>query len=183
MIGYEGLSPHVRGNPSRATCSWTLPRSIPACTGKPAGKRSLRSPQASYTRGLSPHVRGNPAGGSGGGSGAGSIPACTGKPRSTPLWHPLAGVYPRMYGETAADDRHVRRGAGLSPHVRGNRGRHSTSRFLRRSIPACTGKPNLPGAQSDGHTVYPRMYGETLPRRWTTWLTPGLSPHVRGNPG
>ena len=52
-------------------------------------------------------------------------------------------VYPRMYGETLPQAMVVAPGAGLSPHVRGNR-RHVHDCFIAGgSIPACTGKPQL----------------------------------------
>ena len=71
-----GLSPHVRGNPVYPFPHTRQGRSIPACTGKPRGRRGCGSPRAVYPRmygetvrtgaggaaaaGLSPHVRGNP---------------------------------------------------------------------------------------------------------------------------
>ena len=70
-----------------------------------------------------------------------SIPACTGKPSFAGLVTGVAGVYPRMYGETIwAVSRRFRSG-GLSPHVRGNRQQAILARAAARSIPACTGKP------------------------------------------
>ena len=50
--------------------------------------------------GLSPHVRGNPSSIPGTSIALRSIPACTGKPLPCRWAGWLAGVYPRMYGET-----------------------------------------------------------------------------------
>ena len=70
-----GLSPHVRGNPTSGPTSVVTSGSIPACTGKPRGRRGNRliyrvyprmygetaqsMAAAGATTGLSPHVRGN----------------------------------------------------------------------------------------------------------------------------
>ena len=73
-------------------------------------------------RGLSPHVRGNQAAIIEGASQWRSIPACTGKPEQVGKAARDLGVYPRMYGETGGWPRSRAASAGLSPHVRGNRG-------------------------------------------------------------
>ena len=95
-VGYGGLSPRVRGNPTSAGPPGAECRSIPACTGEPAeyvkhewagavyprvygGTSGARFPQRTK-RGLSPRVRGNRPWWSPGSRGAGSIPACTGEP-------------------------------------------------------------------------------------------------------
>ena len=152
-----GLSPHVRGNPVRGILLRTPTGSIPACTGKPRifpstspliqvyprmyGETPADSKYATGSCGLSPHVRGNPARSRATPATGGSIPACTGKPFQVHIAVSDGGVYPRMYGETAA----VRAGPvgvlGLSPHVRGNRRRRGSGRARAGSIPACTGKP------------------------------------------
>ena len=87
-----------------------------------------------------------------------------------------------MYGETHRALKHAAKDGGLSPHVRGNRGRPSLRWFTLGSIPACTGKPICGAAGSSLPTVYPRMYGETLARHFAGSQVYGLSPHVRGNP-
>ena len=133
---YQGLSPHVRGNPARSSIEVRLKGSIPACTGKPTGDRAAADRQAVYPRmygetrgrrpgrarapGLSPHVRGNLEDALLFDEWDGSIPACTGKPSAGGDGAQPPQVYPRMYGETLYA-RPVRPGtAGLSPHVRGN---------------------------------------------------------------
>ena len=92
-----GLSPRVRGNPHRWSCSGGWTRSIPACAGEPGTPRTTSAPPEVYPRvcggtrrrglrtgqvtGLSPRVRGNRID-TGPRSGlVGSIPACAGEPR------------------------------------------------------------------------------------------------------
>ena len=50
-----------------------------------------------------------------------------------------------------------------------------------RSIPACTGKPDVLGGPLQQPRVYPRVYGETLRRLRHVAVDQGLSPRVRGN--
>ena len=73
--------------------------------------------------GLSPHVRGNLRDRMEGNVRVGSIPACTGKPSPTCGSASWRRVYPRMYGETSRSSSVGSCPSGLSPHVRGNRGR------------------------------------------------------------
>ena len=93
---HKGLSPRVRGNllhPFRAS---SIDRSIPACTGEPAGGggagevqgvyprvyggTSYEDGAADFTEGLSPRVRGNPKSATLPRPLRRSIPACTGEP-------------------------------------------------------------------------------------------------------
>ena len=76
LIARWGLSPPVRGNLQSPLSARTIPRSIPACAGEPAGAAVSRSRDRVYPRlcggtcisaaawttpiGLSPPVRGNP---------------------------------------------------------------------------------------------------------------------------
>ena len=132
------------------------PRSIPACTGKPARRARASTEPGVYPRmygeppfdvlrfpfqvGLSPHVRGT-------------------------VW--------RTCSPTGT--------SGLSPHVRGNLfGAPGAGKSLG-SIPACTGKPATSLRVSMPAAVYPRMYGETNVGRAPCIAAGGLSPHVRGN--
>ena len=93
---------------------------------------------------------------------------------------------------------------GLSPRVRGNLCRALSAANVTRSIPACTGEPQLNGKAVAGGwrsipactgeplplfrcwaspAVYPRVYGGTKPRKPKTPSKCGLSPRVRGNRG
>ena len=192
-----GLSPHVRGNRRPGACLCRGGGSIPACTGKPPYPRHLRSRLRVYPRmygetvvsasqrlaagGLSPHVRGNHSARNADPGGRGSIPACTGKPLDKVYRQEGERVYPRMYGETRGAGAQTGSGAGLSPHVRGNRGVALQAEAGEGSIPACTGKPPRTSTRSTCRGVYPRMYGETLSRLGRLLEQIGLSPHVRGN--
>ena len=50
---------------------------------------------------------------------------------------------------------------GLSPRVRGNPAPLPTIPKYLRSIPACTGEPDLTDEQNEPLKVYPRVYGGT----------------------
>ena len=161
LFRFLGLSPHVRGNRDGVNGAVARRGSIPACTGKPGRvhyQRQLRwvyprmygetracSLSTTATMGLSPHVRGNRDSIIPVRARERSIPACTGKPPRS--WHGSDSpeVYPRMYGETVDSTSKMNSSAGLSPHVRGNRGEIHAELSLSRSIPACTGKPGLHG--------------------------------------
>ena len=94
----QGLSPRVRGNPSRTFRESRILRSIPACAGEPARLCAHCIPHRVYPRvcggtrnlthalehrqGLSPRVRGNPLKTILRYGRHGSIPACAGEPAS-----------------------------------------------------------------------------------------------------
>ena len=87
-----------------------------------------------------------------------------------------------MYGETRSARFTIPTSPGLSPHVRGNQRQKVGESGNKRSIPACTGKPQHAKREINEAEVYPRMYGETAATTANNHLTGGLSPHVRGNP-
>ena len=187
-----GSIPACTGKP-RAAAYARNSGSIPACTGKPDraherrggdgvyprmyGETYVMPPISISVRGLSPHVRGNRCSRRKPPRKKGSIPACTGKPNAavSAIWNPR--VYPRMYGGANVSPSAL----GLSPHVRGNRGGNVYCGVKVRSIPACTGKPELLSRLDAGRGVYPRMYGETGSSAGRPDPAGGLSPHVRGN--
>ena len=98
----QGLSPRVRGNPSRPTPGAVSAGTIPACAGEPAptqpqkpvrrdyprvcGGTAIRAIIASCAPGLSPRVRGNHSLVFSAAVKGGTIPACAGEP------HPPGGV-------------------------------------------------------------------------------------------
>ncbi len=192
-----GLSPRVRGNRFSATFFGPLQRSIPACTGEPVRRTSSISLARVYPRvyggtpswstvtgpvpGLSPRVRGNPQGGNPHVSRIRSIPACTGEPRSSGSGTLSRRVYPRVYGGTGSGSDRFGVCLGLSPRVRGNRGRPHKWAIVLRSIPACTGEPLGTRLFLRLCRVYPRVYGGTLIRLLKHLICQGLSPRVRGN--
>ena len=131
--------------------------------------------------GLSPRVRGNPPQPGRHEYCVGSIPACTGEPHPRRNRRRIPEVYPRVYGGTSLGCRQDGLARGLSPRVRGNpagKGRAVTSS---RSIPACTGEPDVFAAGTATTWVYPRVYGGTLPSVSGYSTGDGLSPRVRGN--
>ena len=197
MGGRLGLSPRVRGNLANSTGKPAMARSIPACAGEPrrgSGRRQWRgvyprvcggTPASLWSillpNGLSPRVRGNLLEVGGQFDGAGSIPACAGEPTNPRSDKPCRGVYPRVCGGTIQPGPQIRKPAGLSPRVRGNRDSTDSGRGCARSIPACAGEPALRYDNPGGGGVYPRVCGGTgrclLPRPPSR----GLSPRVRGN--
>ena len=93
----------------------------------------------------------------------------------------LTEVYPRLCGGTGGRRKVDGLGRGLSPPVRGNRARVSSTRTAMGSIPACAGEPPIARDNAAGARVYPRLCGGT-PAPWQPRLqAPGLSPPVRGN--
>ena len=139
----QGLSPHVRGNPRSFSPRGARRGSIPARTGEPTCDARLTIVSGVYPRtyggtvrmlitqvedqGLSPHVRGNPLHVVKRVVTDGSIPARTGEPTSSSQTAPASGVYPRTYGGTIRLVEQRYASHGLSPHVRGNPTRLTTS--------------------------------------------------------
>ena len=198
VMMHSGLSPRVRGNHEQLPRRVLRLRSIPACAGEPSmvfdtdiglkvyprvcgGTPAPRAPVA-LLHGLSPRVRGNRRPRARRFSSLRSIPACAGEPaREGPLSN-LTKVYPRVCGGTALLTPARLASSGLSPRVRGNRGRTSTGLAGERSIPACAGEPSRTTRPDAPAEVYPRVCGGT-DRRFVRVKRPlGLSPRVRGNP-
>ncbi len=193
-----GLSPRVRGNPSRAVPAKGIRGSIPACAGEPSPPIGQQSTVEVYPRvcggtgnapgqhhpeqGLSPRVRGNLGERHFDADHRGSIPACAGEPSSSMPPRANVAVYPRVCGGTwpAPFSRRVR--PGLSPRVRGNPRQSRWWTRCLRSIPACAGEPSQSWAVAPVHRVYPRVCGGTRQSTLQCQLLPGLSPRVRGNP-
>ena len=113
---FKGLSPRVRGNPCLGHCRSACQRSIPACAGEPAEKRTNRHTNRVYPRvcggtagwwgarltgwGLSPRVRGNRPCFAHPMLDLGSIPACAGEPNRSENRVFAERVYPRVCGGT-----------------------------------------------------------------------------------
>ena len=172
-----GLSPRMRGNPTRDFAQLLISGSIPADAGQPHRRSSLRDRSRVYprgcgattakaanlllSRGLSPRMRGNLQQGKAMIERRGSIPADAGQP-----WPPgcrclPAGVYPRGCGgnHTAFDGVFLQHG----------------------SIPADAGQPATPKPWYGSMRVYPRGCGATLPCFFVDVVHQGLSPRMRGN--
>ena len=193
----HGLSPRVRGNPGMDMEQANSLRSIPACAGEPGWTAVICNPPRVYprvcggtspdtkllppTKGLSPRVRGNPAPAPAPAPPTGSIPACAGEPMMIPASQRRNSVYPRVCGGTWHSPTSRRRGAGLSPRVRGNHAKGATMPTPSRSIPACAGEPPPLTWQLHHDWVYPRVCGGTGRRGVRRVRSKGLSPRVRGN--
>ena len=68
-----------------------------------------------------------------------------------------------MYGATRLGRRSGKDKSGLSPRVRGNPEVFLVYGIGSRSIPACTGQPIRVAHRYNQVTVYPRVYGATVP--------------------
>ncbi len=172
-------------------------RSIPACTGEPrikdlsliifavyprvyGGTRDIRIRNVNVI-GLSPRVRGNQCRHIRLKTPLWSIPACTGEPEPSSTSACVARVYPRVYGGTGRMQLYPLNPHGLSPRVRGNHRLGKKAIMDVGSIPACTGEPSCNASNNSNGTVYPRVYGGTIPDISRPAKERGLSPRVRGN--
>ena len=192
-----GLSPRVRGNPRQTAPAAPTPRSIPACAGEPIVLDTLGAATEVYPRvcggtqraaaawragsGLSPRVRGNPPAAAYPRRPSRSIPACAGEPPQATRPMAAPRVYPRVCGGTAEQPAFRGRREGLSPRVRGNRGRPRFPGGNHGSIPACAGEPRYHTGQPEPRRVYPRVCGGTDLVLCRPPQLMGLSPRVRGN--
>ena len=132
-----GLSPRVRGNPTRGRSLANGYGSIPARAGEPPLTAFCASRKGVYPRacggtvpgvagavtgrGLSPRVRGNREHRRAAHERRGSIPARAGEPQAIPAGQRLPEVYPRACGGTGSNRIRIWQRVGLSPRVRGNR--------------------------------------------------------------
>ncbi len=101
--------------------------------------------------------------------------ACAGRPRL-----PQSAVHPRMCGECLPAASTTSILIGSSPHVRGTPPGYRLPAAQRRSIPACAGNALDGISRKAVNTVHPRMRGEHRTYSFTTRVTTGSSPHVRG---
>ena len=161
----------------------TLPSGAVTVYPRVCGGTSRRGCRPIRGWGLSPRVRGNRRPAAAPGHRGGSIPACAGEPLGCYDVGQRQGVYPRVCGGTIAFDPPAASPLGLSPRVRGNRGRNGKSRQLSGSIPACAGEPSSRLSMPARSAVYPRVCGGTCVVVDYALLCQGLSPRVRGNPG
>ena len=153
----EGLSPRMRGNPTRRAYALCHHGSIPAYAGEPAWLTPAGNGMSVYPRvcggtggviigrrpdpGLSPRMRGNPAGVAQVTPGVGSIPAYAGEPSASMRTESWPAVYPRVCGGTSWVSWSASASVGLSPRMRGNRLQSAPRANCARSIPAYAGEP------------------------------------------
>ena len=190
--------PRVCGG-AAPTCRRPLPwtRSIPACAGEPHEQPPMRAVQPVYPRvcggpahtarlvlplaGLSPRVRGSRLPVCGHSLLPGSIPACAGEPHVPHVRRHSQPVYPRVCGGANSPWWRQAGDQGLSPRVRGSRGRRNRPRRGKGSIPACAGEPGLRRMRRRLGRVYPRVCGGAGEPSQTIQPFHGLSPRVRGS--
>ena len=192
-----GLSPRMRGNPSRSPLPPARGWSIPAYAGEPlpsTGSRStlpvyprvcggtipLRS-TATKSRGLSPRMRGNRPCPSIRPPSRGSIPAYAGEPAFRQSRRTTEWVYPRVCGGTATTRTLLAPRAGLSPRMRGNLFVACIHTGGQGSIPAYAGEPVGGSGDRRAFQVYPRVCGGTPGPLFGVQNLAGLSPRMRGN--
>ena len=87
-----------------------------------------------------------------------------------------------MHGGTPAAYPCLHISSGLSPRARGNQGEGGVGRNVPRSIPACTGEPDVVTPSDVVTPVYPRVHGGTAYHPSARRVGRGLSPRARGNP-
>ena len=187
----------MRGNREYLRNRQPAPGSIPACAGEPSIQIAGDLQSSVYPRvcggtvedvqagdtyvGLSPRVRGNRWTTSCGWPCPRSIPACAGEPARYLDENNEEQVYPRVCGGTRCGTCRKPCRSGLSPRVRGNRGRGPDQPGGRRSIPACAGEPVVDANYWYQDAVYPRVCGGTAHHLVGGHVPQGLSPRVRGN--
>ena len=193
----KGLSPRLRGNLAFPRLKLNPSGSIPAPAGEPRPRRGSRPGSRVYPRacggtimvqaedrlhrGLSPRLRGNPTICRGNPAASRSIPAPAGEPTSPVHTGSSAWVYPRACGGTVPGAAAAASVTGLSPRLRGNRGRDRRLGLRPGSIPAPAGEPLLQTASRPPCGVYPRACGGTAGLDGGAWVCMGLSPRLRGN--
>ena len=191
-----GSSPHVRGTPTAPEAETLRSRFIPACAGNAHPLRACIRCQSVHPRmreertrgrpiseeriGSSPHTRGTRRPRVRSHKTRRFIPACAGNaagadPRTGP-----ASVHPRMRGERVRWAAAPSSISGSSPHVRGMPACRFNNIDPDRFIPACAGNALDGISRKAVNTVHPRMRGEHRTYSFTTRVTTGSSPHVRG---
>ena len=171
----SGLSPRVRGKPSRNAVHTSGAGSIPACAGETINTITGDGLKTVYPRvcggndhdqdaaprltGLSPRVRGKLLGQPDGRTGRRSIPACAGETAVADGDVGNSKVYPRVCGGNSYRTRKGKSWKGLSPRVRGKRSPHQHTGLCVRSIPACAGETRAGRTSTLWYRVYPRVCG------------------------
>ena len=175
-INPQGLSPRVRGETSNISCWPCDSRVYPRVCGGNWNPLTV----ISRVKGLSPRVRGKHRHRTLPYSLLRSIPACAGETRPAPKYLATSEVYPRVCGGNHPRLPRGLCGGGLSPRVRGKRGRVDEGTKRRRSIPACAGETPAASIFASRLTVYPRVCGGNMRRGNALPAARGLSPRVRG---
>ena len=191
-----GLSPRVRGKPSRPISMPGSAGSIPACAGETpqsgviwadagvyprvCGGNCPGRPRCSSYPGLSPRVRGKRRPRSSTAAPERSIPACAGETTGTAFPPAVTAVYPRVCGGNYSSGVGSRPSRGLSPRVRGKPSLPVGRTTNIWSIPACAGETRRARTPKPPVEVYPRVCGGNRGGATAGRPAHGLSPRVRG---
>ena len=146
--------------------------------GEHCGLRGVRFKET----GSSPHVRGTLEDEAAVHELRGIIPACAGNTSGHGLGCACGRDHPRMCGEHCTKSCPTSSGLGSSPHVRGTLSRLIMRWGICGIIPACAGNTDEKMIACLHVGDHPRMCGEHLSAPFTTTLSIGSSPHVRGTP-
>ena len=193
----KGLSPRVRGSPSRKKCDVLRVWPIPASAGEPENtwasstfdwaypRECGGAPNACCTRkailGLSPRVRGSRFGVKSAFAKYGPIPASAGEPEAVKCGGRLDRAYPRECGGAGPSPHILTPPPGLSPRVRGSRFERHQLNALFGPIPASAGEPPIDARRAASTRAYPRECGGAQRSVLHEPRAMGLSPRVRGS--
>ena len=197
-VKHAGPSPRVRGSLHITNRTANHRGSIPACAGKPGGRRpawppttvhprvcgeaALRAPVLRKAPGPSPRVRGSRLRPASCASSTGSIPACAGKPSGSASSRRQGWVHPRVCGEAYAGNTSIGIPMGPSPRVRGSPRHRPCAAADVGSIPACAGKPAAGFFGMSPSPVHPRVCGEAHCDADVQAVERGPSPACAGKP-
>ena len=196
-LAATGLSPRLRGSPSRALATTRARGPIPAPAGEPYRRRAATGSTRAYPRacggagrlrrlraleqGLSPRLRGSLPGDMQRHVGPRPIPAPAGEPPPSSGRPPMPRAYPRACGGA---DKHARKRVqtlGLSPRLRGSRCEPDLASGAAGPIPAPAGEPTTPASSTKATMAYPRACGGARSHHAASIQGEGLSPRLRGS--
>ncbi len=193
----RGPSPRLRGSRARLRSGGGPLRSIPASAGltgpwwlepetatvhpRVCGAHYSFMSMRFFERGPSPRLRGSPQPLPRWLPRPRSIPASAGLTASSAQGRRAASVHPRVCGAHVDADRAKKALAGLSPRLRGSRGRGPREEGAGRSIPASAGLTWLPGLGDGPKSVHPRVCGAHEVYDPGMDIYAGPSPRLRGS--
>ena len=191
-----GSPPRVRGKLHVHTMQAREQRITPACAGKTAGDRRIRTAGADHPRvcgenlaatqifstfvGSPPRVRGKPVVRFGRQQSYRITPACAGKTRGGGRDYGCAADHPRVCGENSRHFLKLLLPVGSPPRVRGKRQTGEGREGRRRITPACAGKTKACKMRKRQERDHPRVCGENFGRGAEFADKYGSPPRVRG---
>ena len=196
VVVARGSSPRVRGR--RCGGPWAAPqlRLIPACAGQASLATSLRVGFGAHPRvcgadcraceidlpsdGSSPRVRGRPTTTSGPLARSGLIPACAGQTSKSSRVTVAFWAHPRVCGADLDFAFLLPSRSGSSPRVRGRLCTDTHLAVATGLIPACAGQTREKTPRCPPARAHPRVCGADVFSCYSSRLTDGSSPRVRG---